>query len=150
MSQEFQIFVDGGSSGNPGIAAIGVCIRQNKKIVRTISQYIGQVTNNIAEYTACIYGLQEALMLGAQNIKVFTDSELLYQQIVGRYKINNPNLKFLHAMIMHLCKGFERIEFKQIPREKNQEADKLASEAIKNEQAKMVAPMLQLFDSNKE
>lgn len=141
MNRRLELFTDGACQGNPGAAAIGVIIKENGKVIRTISKTIGSATNNIAEYTALIYGLQEALILKADKVTVNTDSELLYQQLNGNYKIKHPNLKFLFDLVKHLAEGFKSLEIKHIPREKNQEADKLATDAIKKEQAKMVAPL---------
>ena len=144
-----ELFTDGACQGNPGEAAVGVVIKENGKVIKEISKPIGQATNNIAEYTAVIYGLQEALILKAQKVTINTDSELLYHQIKGSYKIKHPNLKFLFDLVQHLSEGFKSLEYNIIPREKNQEADKLATQAIQKEQAlpagrqtKMVAPML--------
>lgn len=148
MKEALELFVDGACSGNPGIAAVGVVIRQGKKTIKTISKFIGQATNNIAEYTALIYGLQEALILRAEKIQINTDSELLYHQVRGDYKIKNPNLKFLHALVQHLLTGFKKADIKHIPREKNHEADKLAVKAIKEEQAKMVTPLFNIGEES--
>lgn len=131
MGKRFDIFIDGACRGNPGIAAIGVLIKQNGKVIRTISQSIGQATNNIAEYTALVYALQDALILKADQIVIRTDSELLYNQIEGIYKVKNQKLKSLYTQARHLLKGFNSFQFIQIPREQNKEADKLAGQAIK-------------------
>ena len=147
MNKTLDIFIDGACSGNPGIAAIGVVISKKEKVIKNISQAIGHATNNVAEYAALIYGLQEALILKAEQVRIYTDSELLCNQIKGSYKIKNPNLKFLSLLVRHLLKGFKKAEIKQIPREENQGADKLAAKAIKEEQAKMIAPM---FDIGEE
>lgn len=141
MIKEIELFVDGACSGNPGEAGVGVVVNEKGKTVKEISQSIGVATNNIAEYTALIYGLQEALIRRADHVYIHTDSELLFNQIRGSYKIKNENLKALHAQIKHLLSGFKKAEFKQVPREQNSAADKLATQSIKKEQAKVVAPM---------
>ena len=143
-----ELFIDGACQGNPGPAAIGVVVTESGKAVKKISQAIGEATNNIAEYTALIYGLQEALILRVDKIRVNTDSELLFNQIKGHYKIKNTNLKFLHAQIKHLLGGFKSVEFQQVPREKNKEADMLATKALKQEQAKVVAPLFNLGEES--
>ena len=112
------------------------------------SQAIGPATNNIAEYTALIYALQEALILRADKVRVNTDSELLYNQIKGSYKIKNTNLKFLCAQIQHLLTGFKTVEIKHVPRQDNRKADMLAAKAIKKEQAKMVAPLFTIGEES--
>ena len=131
-----EIFTDGACSGNPGPAGIGVVISQNGQIIKRISKSIGEATNNLAEYTALIYALQAALILKAAEIKISTDSELLYHQIKGRYKIKNEKLKNLFDQVQHLSQGFKRIDFECIPREKNREADRLAVRAVKKIQKK--------------
>lgn len=137
--KRLEIFIDGASKGNPGKSAIGIVICCAEEVIKNISQFIGQATNNIAEYTALIYGLQESLILKTKELVINTDSELLFRQLKGVYKVKNPQIKTLFDQAKHLFCGFENIEIKQIPREKNRGADKLAQQAIK-EQAKVVAP----------
>ncbi len=139
--KSIELFVDGACSGNPGEAGIGVVVIEKGKTIKNISLSIGQATNNIAEYTALIFGLQEALILKADKVRANTDSELLYNQINGSYKIKNPTLKVLVAQVEHLLKGFKQVEMKRVPREQNRDADTLATKAIKKEQAKVVAPL---------
>ena len=144
MKEKLEIFIDGACRGNPGPAAVGVVIYQNGVILKKLSKCIGHATNNLAEYSALIYALQEALLLKAEEIQIHTDSQLMFNQLKGDYKINSPQLKELFTQVKELAGGFKKISFKQIPREKNQEADKLAGEvlnqALKNEQAKVIAP----------
>lgn len=130
--KEVEIYIDGAAKGNPGPAAVGAVFFENNSQVKTISRFIGNATNNIAEYTALIYALQEALILNAKNLKIFTDSELLYKQFKGEYKVKNPKIWQLFNQAKHMFRGFNNIEIKHINREKNKIADKLANEAIKN------------------
>ena len=132
MTQQFkyQIFVDGASQGNPGESGIGAVIYEGNNVIKNISQYIGITTNNVAEYTALIYGLQEAIIQKIKNISINTDSELIYKQIKGEYKVKDANLKILNGLAKHLLTGFEKIEITHIPRENNKDADKLAVNAI--------------------
>lgn len=124
------LYVDGASKGNPGPSGIGVVIYDDKgRLIKRIKKNIGQTTNNIAEYTALVYALQEALMLQAKQVAVYTDSELMHYQITGSYKVKSQNLKPLHQLLLHLKDGFESFEVKHINREKNKEADALASDA---------------------
>lgn len=146
MRDVLEIFVDGACSGNPGPAAIGVVLRQDGKTVKEVSQAIGDATNNIAEYSALVYALQEALVLKADRVKVFTDSELVFSQVNGSYKVKSEHLKFLFDQVQHLKRGFQHVTITHIPREQNKEADKLATTALKK-QAKTVAP---LFDNGGE
>ena len=136
-SSKLEIYIDGASKGNPGPAGIGVVICRTGKTIKNISQYIGEASNNFAEYTALIYGLQEALILKAIYVLVKTDSQLLAKQIKGEYKIKNATLKSLYSQANHLLRGFKNYDIIQIPREENKGADKLASLAIKSEAAKL-------------
>lgn len=129
--KELEIYIDGASKGNPGPSGIGVVICRNNQTVKNISVFIGQATNNIAEYTALIYGLQEALILKADKVKVNTDSQLLYRQIKKIYRIKNPGILALYQQVRHLMRGFSEVELKNIPREENRSADKLSSIAVK-------------------
>lgn len=128
----FEIYIDGAAKGNPGPAGIGVVVTKSGKTLKDISHYIGEATNNVAEYTALIYGLQEALIQKTKNVKVYTDSELLYKQVKKLYKIKNTSLKVLMLQVQHLISGFEGFDIDHIPREKNKEADRLASKAVEN------------------
>ncbi len=142
MAKKADIFIDGACRGNPGPAGLGVVIKEKGKTVKEISSEIGSATNNIAEYMALIFGLQEALMLGIEYVNIFTDSELLYRQVSGQYKVKNSLLKLLVFQIRHLQKGFGYFRIQHIPREENRQADRLACEALKRGQTKMIAPML--------
>lgn len=139
MNKRFDIYTDGACSGNPGCGGLGVVVRQDGRVVRELSISLEQTTNNLAEYTAVIYALQEALILRADTVVVHTDSELLYRQVKGEYKVKNAAIKPLFEQIKHLARGFKGLTFKHVPRENNREADRLAKEAIKKEQAKVVA-----------
>ena len=134
-----EIFVDGACRGNPGPAAVGIVIKESGKVVKKISKAIGDATNNIAEYTALIYALKEASALKGQQLKIFTDSELMHRQLTGSYQIKNESLKTLFDEAQGLGKKFKHVEIKHVPREQNQDADKLATQAIKKEQTKVVA-----------
>jgi len=129
--KKLEIFTDGACSGNPGPAGIGVVIRHGGKVIREISKPIGLATNNIAEYTALIYALQEALILKADEVVVKSDSELMCQQIAGFYKVKHENIKPLFEQAKHLSTGFKRFRLEHVRREKNEEADKLSRQGIK-------------------
>ena len=131
MGQEMKIYVDAAARGNPGKSGIGVVVCDScDKVVAKLSEYIGQATNNVAEYMALIYALQEALILGAKRVSVFSDSELVVKQISGEYAVKNEELKRLRKQIEHLRKGFEELNITFIRREENKSADKLANQAI--------------------
>lgn len=125
------VCIDGAARGNPGDAGIGIVIKdgQNQKI-RQLYKYIGQNTNNIAEYTALVYGLQEALILGLKDVVVYSDSELLVKQLNGEYRVKNSNLKLYYEQFLHLKTGFDELQVRQVSRGENKEADKLANQAI--------------------
>ena len=131
MSRRLDIYSDGACSGNPGLASVGVVIQESGTTVKTISESIGEATNNIAEYKALVYALNEALNLKADEVIVHTDSELLFNQLRGTFKVKNENLKNLLDELHRLCKIFKKVEVKQIPREQNKEADQLAKNALK-------------------
>lgn len=131
------IYIDGASSGNPGDSGIGVILCQDDHTVKNISKFIGRQTNNVAEYTALISALQEALVMKAKRIKIFSDSELLCRQLKGEYKVKNHDLKNLFSQAVLIIKNFDDFKINQIPREKNKGADKLARLAIKNQKSKI-------------
>ena len=131
----FEIFSDGACSGNPGPAGIGVVIRKDGKKVREVSEAIGQATNNIAEYRAFIRGLVEAKALGAEHVQLRTDSQLLFYQLKGEYKVKHANMKPLHEEALLLLKSFKKVECKVVPREENKDADLLATSALKQQKA---------------
>lgn len=129
--RQLDIYIDGAAKGNPGPAGIGVVILQDGRVLKNISRFIGNKTNNVAEYTALIYGLQEALILRADRIRAWTDSELLSKQLKGEYRVKHENLKLLFEQIKHLTGGFGSFEIHHISREHNRGADKLANQAVK-------------------
>jgi ribonuclease HI len=127
---ELEIYIDGASKGNPGPSGIGVVICRAGETVENISHYIGNTTNNVAEYTALIYALQQTQELKAQVLKINTDSELLYRQVCKIYKIKSPSILELYNQAATLMSGFKQVSIRRIPREKNRGADKLATRAI--------------------
>ena len=133
-----EVYIDGASSGNPGPAGVGVVICSDGRVIKNISEYIGRATNNIAEYTALIYALQEALILKAGSLAISTDSELLYRQIKKIYKVRNPDISVLYNQALHLMSAFREVSIRHIPREQNTGADKLATRAVKEAKAKKV------------
>lgn len=134
------INIDGASSGNPGEAGIGVVFRQDRITVKEISKSIGVATNNVAEYTALIYALQESLIRRADEVEVITDSELVYKQMIGDYKVKNANILPLFEQAQHLLEGIKKFKIEHVLREYNKDADRLATQSIKKKQAAMVAP----------
>ncbi|MFH1542742.1 MAG: ribonuclease HI family protein [bacterium] len=124
------IFIDGAARGNPGPAGIGVLIRNENDILLEVADYIGNTTNNQAEYMALIRGLEEAIDLEEDEVEVFSDSELLVKQIQGEYRVKNEGLIPLHHHATTLIKEFKLFSISHIRREKNKQADKLANIGI--------------------
>jgi len=135
------VYTDGGSRGNPGLAAIGVVIADEKKnILKEYSQYLGDnLTNNEAEYKAVIFALKKIKALfgkkkiGEFDVEIMSDSELLIKQMQGLYKILEPKIQSLFVAAWNLKIDFKEVKFKLISREKNKEADKLVNEALDNQ-----------------
>jgi len=122
---------DGAARGNPGPAGVGVHVAdEDGKTVAEIAEGIGEATNNVAEYTAAIRGLERARELGATEVRLRSDSKLLVEQMAGRWKIKNKNLMRLHREVRVLAEGFERVTYEHVPRERNVEADRLANEGV--------------------
>jgi len=129
--KHLNVYVDGGARGNPGPAGIGVYITDDSgKPVREFSKGLGVATNNVAEYNAVIYGLQEALFEKADAVDIFIDSELVANQLKGEYRVKNDVLRPLFEQAVHLLSGFRKTNIVGIPREKNKEADRLANKAM--------------------
>ena len=122
---------DGGARGNPGPAGYGVVIKnESGKKIATLSQYLGHQTNNFAEYQGLIAALEYALAHGPKALKVISDSELLVRQIKGIYKVKNPVLEDLHTRAKELIAHLDWFSIGHALREHNQEADRLANEAM--------------------
>ena len=125
------IYVDGALRGNPGPAGIGIAIEDEKGITKAkISCYIGETTNNQAEYKALIMGLREAAKLKAEHVDIRTDSKLLAEQNQGNYKVRNANLRLLFQQVKQLLADFKSFTIAFIPRYQNAIADALANEAL--------------------
>jgi ribonuclease HI len=127
------LFVDGAARGNPGPAGVGAALFEKKESAKPlveIALYIGETTNNVAEYCALLVGLQEAAQRSAAAVEVFTDSELLARQVTGQYKVRDERLQWLHALVRHAAAGFSSFSITHIPREKNKKADRLANQAV--------------------
>ncbi len=132
----FTLFADGGSRGNPGPAGSGAIIRdESGATVVTVSEFLGTATNNVAEYTAVLRGL-EALrdVLGKAaseaEVSVFMDSMLVVKQMSGEWKLKNEGLKPLAARVAEVSRGFRSVTYAHVYRDKNADADRLANEAM--------------------
>jgi ribonuclease HI len=135
--KKITIYIDGGSRGNPGPSAAGVVFcNENGQMFKEYSEYLGVGTNNEAEYQGAIFALKKFKALfgkkiaEASEIEIRSDSELLVRQLNGGYKILEPRIKDLFIEIWNLKTDFKKIKFTLIPRNKNQEADRLVNEAL--------------------
>lgn len=126
----YKLFVDGASRGNPGPASVGASLVWDTKEVKTVSEPIGEATNNEAEYMALILGLQCAIETEIEEIAVYADSQLMVRQMTGEYKVKDAKLKVLHAKAKDLTEDFAGFEIHHIPREENTRADELANQAL--------------------
>lgn len=127
----YTVNIDGGSRGNPGPAAYGVVIRDPRgEVVARLKKYIGRMTNNVAEYYGLIAALDYAQSHGIRALRIESDSELLVNQMRGRYKVKSADLKPLFERAKKLSHSLESFRIEHVYREKNAEADKLANEAL--------------------
>jgi ribonuclease HI len=125
------VATDGAARGNPGPAGVGAQLTtEDGEVVAEVAHGIGEATNNVAEYTAVIEGLRRAVELGARVVTVRSDSQLLVNQLTGRYRVKTPHLQPLHRQVRNLVAGFDRVTFEHVRRELNQEADRLANEGV--------------------
>lgn len=123
--------VDGGARGNPGPAAVAaVATAPDGATLGEDATYIGETTNNVAEYRAVLLGLELARSLGATEVEVVNDSELVARQIGGQYKVKQAHLKPLHADAMEALRGFDRWTVRSVRREHNERADELVNETL--------------------
>lgn len=125
------VHVDGGARGNPGPAAIGVVVAgAGGETLEQLGEAIGETTNNVAEYRALLRGLERARALGASEVEVVGDSELVAKQVNGQYKVRHAGLKPLHAQALKALAGFERWRVRTVPRAQNAAADALVNAAL--------------------
>ena len=126
-----RLFTDGAARGNPGPAGAGaVIISPEGHVVAKLGKYLGETTNNVAEYTGLILGLKRAKAMGLRELEVLADSELLVKQLSGEYKVKADHLQPLHDEAKALLKAFDVIDVRHIPREENEAADEMSNKAI--------------------
>lgn len=134
--EKITIYTDGGARGNPGRAGAGAVIfSAERKVLKEISDYVGETTNNVAEYEALVRALGAAHKLFGKKllgmeVEIKMDSELIVRQMHGRYKVKAPNLKEYFFRVQQLLQGMPHHTFVHIPREKNKHADMLVNRAI--------------------
>jgi ribonuclease HI len=125
------VHVDGGARGNPGPAAIGVVISTpDGEMLDELGERIGVATNNVAEYRALLKGLERARALGAAELEIVNDSELVARQLTGAYKVKHPGMKPLHAQAIAALREFDSWRIRSVPRAQNARADELVNEAL--------------------
>jgi ribonuclease HI len=125
------LHVDGGARGNPGPAAIGVVVSEPEgEVLEQLAERIGVATNNVAEYRAVLRGLERARALGASEVELIGDSELVARQLTGAYRVKHPDMRALHAEARSALGGFERWRIRTVPRAQNAAADALVNAAL--------------------
>jgi ribonuclease HI len=130
------VHVDGGARGNPGPAGVGVVISdpEGNELDRA-NAYVGETTNNVAEYRALLLGIERAQALGARNVEIVNDSELVARQVTGQYKVKKEDLRMLHAQALQALGAFDRWSIRSVPRLENEVADALVNDAIDSRKA---------------
>lgn len=128
---ELVVNCDGASRGNPGPAGAGASIAvPGGEIVAEVAEGLGIQTNNVAEYTAVIRGLETARDLGAKRVTLRSDSQLLVNQLTGKFRVKTEHLRPLHARVREISRSFDSVSFEHVPREMNTEADRLANRGV--------------------
>jgi ribonuclease HI len=123
--------VDGGARGNPGPAAIGVVAFSSEgDVLREVAERIGPATNNVAEYRALLRGIEVARELGATEIELINDSELVAKQLTGVYRVKHPAMRPLFSEAMSALRGFDSWRIRSVPRAQNAHADALVNQAL--------------------
>ncbi|MFB3819386.1 MAG: ribonuclease HI family protein [Candidatus Methylomirabilales bacterium] len=126
-----RVHIDGGSRGNPGPAGIGVVVLTPEgEVVERLHHFIGQATNNTAEYRALLLALERVLARGCREVEVLSDSELLVRQLLGQYQVRHPDMRRLYAQAQEQIGKLGRFTIRHIPRAQNAEADALANRAM--------------------
>jgi ribonuclease HI len=125
------VHVDGGARGNPGPAAVASVVSSSSgEVLDECSELIGVASNNVAEYRALLLGLARARVLGAEEVEVVNDSELIAKQVQGAYKVKHPAMRPLHAEAMRALASFDRWRIRSVPRAQNAHADALVNATL--------------------
>jgi ribonuclease HI len=131
LSERLVVHVDGGARGNPGPAAIAAVLADpDGELIEERAEAIGRATNNVAEYRALLLGIDRARELGARELDLVGDSELVVRQVRGEYRVKDAALKELHARVAAALSDFDRWTIRNVPREENARADRLVNEAL--------------------
>jgi ribonuclease HI len=125
------VHVDGGARGNPGPAAAAAVVSDaSGQVVDEATEYLGKTTNNVAEYRGLLLGLARASALGATEVEVVNDAELIAKQVNGEYKVKHPDMKALHTAALEALRGFASWSIRSVPRAQNAGADALVNQAL--------------------
>jgi ribonuclease HI len=125
------VHVDGGARGNPGPAAIGIVVSHpDGEVVEEIAERIGVASNNVAEYRAVLRGIERAASIGATELELIGDSQLVARQLTGAYKVKHPSMKPLHAEATAALRAFDQWRIRTVPRAQNARADVLVNAAL--------------------
>lgn len=128
---KIDLYVDGGARGNPGPAAGAyVILNSDENIISSEGFFLGKTTNNVAEYSALLRGLAAVQDLKIKEINIFSDSELVVKQIIGKYRVKNSDLKEIYLQVQQALLSFDRWQIRHIPREMNKQADSLVNEVL--------------------
>ena len=128
---EATLFADGGSRGNPGPAASGaVLVDANGALLEEVGEYLGIATNNVAEWTALLLGLEAAANRGIRRLAVRLDSELVVRQVRGEYRVKHVDLQPLHRRAQVLLRRFEHVDVRHVPRKQNAAADRVVNRVL--------------------
>ncbi len=126
-----RVYSDGAARGNPGLSGAGaVLVEPNGQVVDRLGKFLGVQTNNYAEYMGLLIGLKRAKEMGAEEVEVFADSELMIRQLGGRYQVKSPHLRPLYDEAVRLLNDFSRVKLVHVPREMNELADEMSNRAI--------------------
>jgi ribonuclease HI len=129
--EKLVVNVDGGARGNPGPAAIGAVVQApGGEVLEERGERIGAATNNVAEYRALLLGIERAAALGASELELVGDSELVVRQVKGEYKVKDAALRELHAEVKRALRRFDTWSIRHVRRERNAAADRLVNEAL--------------------
>jgi ribonuclease HI len=130
LLEKLVVNVDGGARGNPGPAAIAAVAQSGGEVVAERGERIGRATNNVAEYKALLLGIELAKTLGASELELVGDSELIVKQVKGEYKVKDATMRELHAEVKRALRDFNRWSIRHVRREHNVEADRLVNETL--------------------
>jgi ribonuclease HI len=131
LSERLVVHVDGGARGNPGPAAIAAVLADpDGTVLEERSETIGRATNNVAEYRALLLGIEHARALGARELELVGDSELIVKQVRGEYRVKDASLQELHSQVKAALTDLDRWSIRNVPREENAHADRLVNEAL--------------------